>query len=335
MNECTGSSRGRGFTLVELLVVIALIALLIGLLLPALSRAREASRKGVCLGQQKQAVVGVTSYATSYNDWLAGPNTSGFELFNDGAYGSRAESPTTSVDWVSPTLARGLNLPGGQSDETGFPERKLRLIYESAFVCPSNNETYDGVYGGSVDPLDGVPVNELTVSSYASPIAFHVMSGARPSKEFLDEGTATGLPVDLKGYRPQLSMIDRPDNKGAILDGTRYVNRTTFEITFNSIKRQVQGGNFMVAGPSTAKSGSDGGDPHTLSKGSLDFTPAEHDAIQRFAYRHSGGMVVAFYDGHARFMTEDDSRSAHYWFPSGSIVKRGGLLDPTGPEEIH
>ncbi len=65
-----------GFTLIEILVVIGVIALLIGLLLPAMKGARTAARTAVCLSNQRQIGVGLTMYADTYREFT--PRESGF-----------------------------------------------------------------------------------------------------------------------------------------------------------------------------------------------------------------------------------------------------------------
>jgi prepilin-type N-terminal cleavage/methylation domain-containing protein/prepilin-type processing-associated H-X9-DG protein len=62
--------RRKGFTLVELLVVIAVIALLLALLIPVLGRAREQGQRAVCLSNLKQLTLAWTAYAEEHDGKL-------------------------------------------------------------------------------------------------------------------------------------------------------------------------------------------------------------------------------------------------------------------------
>lgn len=58
----------NGFTLIELLVVISIIALLLSVLMPALSKARGAARRVICMSNQKQIAMAAVAYAAANKD---------------------------------------------------------------------------------------------------------------------------------------------------------------------------------------------------------------------------------------------------------------------------
>jgi len=84
----------RGFTLVELLVVISIIALLLSILLPSLNKARESASKTVCKSNIKQIGVGIYMYFSEFRampDGRPGTATGGFErhlyrVYADGTF---------------------------------------------------------------------------------------------------------------------------------------------------------------------------------------------------------------------------------------------------------
>lgn len=118
-----------GFTLVELLVVVAIIAMLVAMLLPSLQGARERAKRTVCLSNLRQLGHAVHMYAVDFNGYAM---------------------PLAYVDTATPTYWFGKDDLGGVDPTFGFvwPYLGSDLRAWGVFECPAQPQgSYDAQQG--------------------------------------------------------------------------------------------------------------------------------------------------------------------------------------------
>ena len=135
--------RRSGFSLVEVLITIAVVALLMGLLLPALTHARGAGRSAQCRSNLRQMGIAATLYAAQYERW---PTALRFE--------SQPTFRTIAWDWV--TDPSGIVRPGALWAFASDPDRVMQ--------CPILPEPEEGSTG---DPYTGYNYNTSFIGGEA------------------------------------------------------------------------------------------------------------------------------------------------------------------------
>ena len=134
-----------GFTIVELLVVVAIIGTLIALLIPAVQSAREASRRSACSSNIRQIVLATLNHESTYNALPAGGTITGYGA---GSYG-HSFWPYVLPYMEQTNVYSQLELQGTSSNagNTGWlgiggnqtNARQLDQVEFSFMLCPSSS----------------------------------------------------------------------------------------------------------------------------------------------------------------------------------------------------
>ncbi|MEZ6191818.1 MAG: type II secretion system protein [Phycisphaerales bacterium] len=198
------STKRRAFTLIELLVVISIIALLVGILLPALGAARRTAQKSKCLSNVRQLNTGLFVRATDYEGDGEGafiPATGG----GDDDLNLIIPEYITSIDvalcpstqnYIDPTIV-SVFIPA----QGGFVKR-IKGLQDNARTAEDNSggHSYEswGYYGGGVIYPDGTKIPGD-------------VNGFRP-------GASKVVATGKESVRKSIRNANHPDRVSVILD---------------------------------------------------------------------------------------------------------------------
>ncbi|MFO0903440.1 MAG: DUF1559 domain-containing protein [Pirellulales bacterium] len=206
--------RKRGFTLVEMLVVIAIIAILAAIILPALAGARESARSNTCRNNLRQFFISLTTHAD--ND----PR----ERYTSGAFDGGRDGCIDTVGWVADMVNGGLGQPGKMlcPSNPGKLSEKIN-DYLGTITINANEATSDTsrVYAGAYNVVMATAVGPARETAVVEHFLKKGYNTNYATSWFLVRGGASLTAVDngnnvLITYGPNMFVKGLRDTQGPL-----------------------------------------------------------------------------------------------------------------------
>ena len=285
-------SRSRAFTLVEFLVVIAIIGLLVALLLPAVQAAREAARRIQCSNNLKQQALACQNYHSSYRKFPPGlvyPNGlvwSG-SLLPFLEQTALANTLDYSGSWIDPATPNGIAcstyLPVYRCPSSDTPSRLAYVgLPERVPTC------YLGVVSGTAI-FDSGPNDGLHAGSTRQDGTFFINS--RVALRDMRDGSSNCLIIGEARFTLERVGIDRDNLFSQVVDHW-YIGAIDIPRTFRSSQSAFPEISEVV--------GSTGVPINAIA--SPDAFPDSKELC--FSSFHTGGVLFGYGDGHVAFIAE-------------------------------